>query len=135
MARDCEEQLTDLKEEWLRAIHPNHLDESGTPRSIAFRPPKSDDPQYLSGARSTKQTAAGLAAERKSLGRDVAGVWSLTVEELDAQWLSVVDDSECPGVEATGHTYVDMTQQGLSAASSSAKAVSKWLARHASRCS
>lgn len=134
MLRDCEEGLDDLSEEYLRAVHPNHLNAAGVPLSIAFRPPASDDPQFLSGARSTKQTPEGLAAERRSIGRAVGGVWSLSVGDLDDQWLSVVDDSECPEVEATGHTYVDMTREGLAAAGCNAKAVSKWMARHASKC-
>lgn len=134
MLRDCEEALADLDEQYLRAVHPNHLDDSGAPRSIAFRPPASDDPQFLSGARSTKQTAEGLATERRSIGRVVAGVWTLSVGDLDGQWLSVVDDSECPNVDTTGHTYVDMTPAGLAAAGGSKKAVSKWMARHATRC-
>lgn len=129
--RTCESDVFDDDENYLRAVPPAWVDSDGCPMRRGYQPSSKDDPAHLSGARSRKQDAAGLAAERAAQGRKVAGVWGHPITMLVDSGVRVVCDELCPGVEATGHTYLDMTEPALAALGLDARELGEWLAMNA----
>jgi len=110
----AEEVLTDSAELVWRNVHPNFYDEGADSlTSQAFRATAKDQ-KKPSGAREARVTAGKHFEEfTKILNFKSAGVWAVTVAEVDAEGIHAVYDENAPTAPnpcTTGHTYFDYTE-------------------------
>lgn len=105
--RDCEEELTEPSELWLRQINPAYFD-NGQVSEWGFKPTPADH-GMPSGARSSKTTPEAAYNDRQEFKTgSTAGTWAVSVEEVERLGLRCIDDAACDPELPTGHTYADM---------------------------
>ena len=104
----AEELLTNPDEIWFRHAFPAAATEDrGEINQLAFKLHDNDGGK-LSGARSSKVSAASSFDERRTVKPNTAGTWGVSIGELDSCGLRCVDDTAVPPPKPTGHSYVDL---------------------------
>ena len=107
-AGDCKEVVdADGELQW-RQVHPKFVDGGLVSRDAFVGTPAARG--EVSTARSSIVTAAdAYDFHRNTLSLESAGTWGVTVAEVGLTQCLVIDDSQCDGVDAPGHSYIDMT--------------------------
>lgn len=116
-----EVECMDVEEVLRRQVHPSFFDR-GEPSSQAFRPTKKD-----AGCLSTRREAMppkDAFEAHIDAGFASAGTWGISVGEVLAVELRVVDDSELPSVPPC-HAYIDFRGKSDKQTERAAKALKR----------
>ncbi|MBL3698997.1 hypothetical protein [Leucobacter luti] len=107
-----EVRLDDANEYYFRQCHPSFLDQ-GIPTTQIFGDFPSDNGRISGNRGKTTDPRSAYKFHTETLDNDSAGVWAVTVGEVEQVESRVVDDTGAPSVRPPdpvppGHSYVDM---------------------------